>query len=84
MARSRVDDTVAVEAIRTVVKDLASYGYRRVWGVLRYSGLPINHKRVYRVMRDHSLLLYRHGQRPVDTRRHDGKVAVATSNTRWC
>lgn len=85
-ARGRVDDTVTLEAIKSVVKDLATYGYRRVWGVLRYSGLhgAINHKRVYRVMRDHHLLLYRQGQRPVDTRRHDGKVAVQASNTRWC
>jgi putative transposase len=37
---------------------------------------------VYRVMRDHGLLLYR--QRPVATRRHDGRVAVDSSNTRWC
>ena len=68
------------------MKGLATYGYLRVWGVLRYSGLyePINHKRVYRVMRDHNLLLYRQGQRPVDTRRHDGKVAVEASNIRWC
>ena len=39
---------------------------------------------VYRIMRDHSLLLYRQGQRPLDTQRHDGKVAVEVSNTRWC
>lgn len=85
-ARARVDDTATLEAIKSVVKDLATYGYRRVWGVLRYSGLygAINHKRVYRVMRDYGLLLYRQGQRPVDTRRHDGKVAVQVSNTRWC
>ncbi|MDQ9170119.1 IS3 family transposase [Oxalobacteraceae bacterium R-40] len=85
-ARARVDDTATLEAIKSVVKDLATYGYRRVWGVLRYSGLygAINHKRVYRVMRDHNLLLYRQGQRPVDTRRHDGKVAVDNSNVRWC
>lgn len=85
-ALRRVDDSSALEAIKAVVKDLASYGYRRVWGMLRYraDAAPINHKRVYRVMRDHCLLLYRHGQRPVDTRRHDGRVAVDNSNTRWC
>ena len=44
----------------------------------------VNHKRVYRVMRDNNLLLFRHGNKPRDTRRHDGKVAVQTSNTRWC
>lgn len=42
----------------------------------------VNHKRVYRVMRDNNLLLFRHGNKPRDTRRHDGKVAVQTSNTR--
>jgi putative transposase len=83
-ARSKTDDTVTLDAIRAVVHDLATYGYRRVWGVLRLGGTVINHKRVYRVMRDHGLLLYRHGQRPVSQRRHDGKVAVDTSNTRWC
>jgi putative transposase len=35
-------------------------------------------------MRDHGLLLYRHGQRPVPTRRHDGKGAIDSSTTRWC
>lgn len=84
-AKGRVDDTIVLQAIKAVVKDLATYGYRRVWGVLRQSGCSaVNHKRVYRVMRDYHLLLYRHGQRAVDTRRHDGKVAVDASNTRWC
>jgi len=87
-ARSKTDDSVALQAVRSVVQDLATYGYRRVWGVLRMNGMPdgrpISHKRVYRVMRDHHLLLYRHGQRPVSQRRHDGKVAVDKSNTRWC
>ena len=42
-----------------------------------------NHKRVYRVMREHHLLLRRPGVRR-DTRRHDGRVAVDRSNSRWC
>ncbi|WP_025250062.1 IS3 family transposase [Pandoraea pnomenusa] len=47
-------------------------------------GAPcINHKRVYRVMREHHLLLRRPGVRR-DKRRHDGRVAVDRSNTRWC
>jgi putative transposase len=75
--------------IGTVIKDLGTYGYRRVWGVLRHQGVDdrvhrISPKRVYRVMRDHNLLLYRHGCRPVDTRKHEGTVAVDQSNTRWC
>ncbi len=37
-----------------------------------------------RVMRDHGLLLERRRKQPGITRRHDGRVAVETSNTRWC
>jgi putative transposase len=88
-ARSRSDDTQLLEDVRQVIHGLGTYGYRRVWGILRHqhprpNGQAPNHKRVYRVMRDHGLLLYRRGQRPVATRRHDGKVAVDSSNTRWC
>jgi len=88
-APPRPDDEELLTNIKTVVKDLATYGYRRVWGVLRHQQvngrtLAVNHKRVYRVMRDHGLLLYRHGQRPVDSRKHEGKVAVTESNRRWC
>lgn len=81
------DDTGLVDEIRRVVADLPSYGYRRVWGRLRRERehrreAPVNAKRVYRVMRVHGLLLERRPTRP--QRRHDGKVAVAKSNQRWC
>ena len=35
---------------------------------------PTNHKRVYRVMKEHGLLLQRHAGGV--ERRHDGKIAV--------
>lgn len=35
-------------------------------------------------MRDKGLLLWRQGQRPVDTRQHEGTISVLESNTRWC
>ncbi|SNT39131.1 HTH-like domain-containing protein [Noviherbaspirillum humi] len=79
------DDRLLLQDIRRVLHELGTYGYRRVWGVLRHQqAWPVNHKTLYRVMRDHGLLLYRHGQRPVSARKHDGKIAVAASNTRWC
>ncbi|WP_198173324.1 IS3 family transposase [Cupriavidus sp. USMAA2-4] len=82
------DDTELVEEIQAHVAHLPTYGYRRIWALLRRSremvGAPcINHKRVYRVMREHHLLLRRPGVRR-DKRRHDGRVAVDQSNTRWC
>ena len=48
--------------MKAVIVDLPSYGYRRTWGVLRRQrdqlALPrVNRKRVYRVMREHGLLL---------------------------
>jgi transposase InsO family protein len=44
---------------------------------------PANHKRIYRLMKSHGLLLEKHsGQRP--GRSHDGKVIVMRSDLRWC
>nr|WP_156408334.1 IS3 family transposase [Pseudomonas sp. Root9] len=88
--RSRpVDDAELVVEIQQQVSELPSYGYRRVWGLLRRAreiqSLPaINVKRVYRVMRDHNLLLERRIKQPGVARRHEGRIAVQTSNTRWC
>jgi putative transposase len=74
--------------IKEIIGAMPSYGYRRVWAVLRRRAEedgrpPVNHKRVYRVMKAHGLLLRRHAN-GVDQRRHDGKIAVDQSNLRWC
>ncbi len=87
--RRLVNDTELVAEIRQQVSELPSYGYRRVWGLLRrereaQSLPPINVKRVYRVMRDHDLLLARRIKQPGVQRRHEGRIAVTTSDTRWC
>ena len=52
--------------------------------MLRVDGYRINRKRIYRVMRDEGLLLWRQGQRPIDTSKHEGTIAVLKSDTRWC
>lgn len=77
-----------LEQIRAVIGDLPTYGYRRVHAILRRQArergeAAPNHKRVYRVMRVHGLLLARHSGRS-DERRHDGRIAVDRSNLRWC
>ncbi|AYR24479.1 IS3 family transposase [Herbaspirillum rubrisubalbicans] len=84
----KVDDSGLLEEIELHVASLPSYGYRRIWALLRRSRESlgqacVNHKRVYRVMREHELLLRRPGVRR-DNRRHDGSVAVKQSNARWC
>ncbi len=87
--RRPLNDVALVEQIKQAVGALPSYGYRRVWGLLRRQHEqqalpPVNVKRVYRVMRDHDLLLERRRKQPGVARRHEGRVAVDTSNTRWC
>ena len=60
--------------------------YRQIMAVLnrklRTDGLaPVNHKRVYRIMKAHTLLLARkYTERPEQA--HDGKVVVMRSNLR--
>ena len=86
--RPRADVELLAE-IRAEIAALPSYGYRRAWSLVnrRRDGggrRRVNHKRVYRVMREHQLLLQRHTGRPLDTRSHDGRIAVGESNRRWC
>jgi len=83
------DDAELVSEITHEVAALPSYGYRRAWAMVNRrrdaeGRARVNHKRVYRVMRDHRLLLRRHTGRPLDTRSHDGRIAVSESNRRWC
>lgn len=84
-----MNDAELVAEIQQQVSELPSYGYRRVRGLLRRARethlLPaINVKRVYRVMRDYSLLLERRIKQPGVPRRHEGRIAVQTNDTRWC
>ncbi|QRO63671.1 IS3-like element IS2 family transposase [Escherichia coli] len=88
--RSRhTDDTDVLLRIHHVIGELPTYGYRRVWALLRrqaeLDGMPaINAKRVYRIMRQNALLLERKPAVPPSKRAHTGRVAVKESNQRWC
>jgi len=81
---SRTDDEAVLARIRAIVDERPSYGYRRVCGLLkRETGhARVNHKRVYRIMKDADLLLSRarsHVERP-----HEGRVITLRSDMRWC
>ncbi|MEA4717590.1 IS3 family transposase [Klebsiella pneumoniae] len=83
------DDTDVLLRIHHVIGELPTYGYRRVWALLRrqaeLDGMPaINAKRVYRIMRQNALLLERKTAVPPSKRAHTGKVAVKERNQRWC
>ncbi|HDO7330817.1 TPA: IS3 family transposase [Escherichia coli] len=83
------DDTDVLLRIHHVIGELPTYGYRRVWALLRrqaeLDGMPaINAKRIYRIMRQNALLLERKTAVPPSKRAHTGRVAVKESNQRWC
>jgi putative transposase len=86
--RPPLPDDELVADIRALITGLPTYGYRRVHALLRRQAevdgrAAPNPKRVYRVMKAHGLLLQRHSWRG-EERRHDGRIAVETRNTRWC
>lgn len=81
------DDNILLPYIQKTINERASYGYRRVTALLnrqlsKEGKAKVNHKRIYRLMKQHSLLLPAYGKKP--TRSHDGKVITLRSNTRWC
>ena len=81
------DDTEYLSLIRKIVDRRVTYGYRRVTALvnraLKSEGKPpVNHKRVYRIMKMNKLLLQRHAGRAV--RVHEGTIAMLRSNLRWC
>jgi putative transposase len=84
----KAQDAALVPLITALVAARPTYGYRRITAVLnrqmRSQGLdPVNHKRTYRIMKAHNLLLARkYSERPEHI--HDGKVIVMRSNLRWC
>ena len=85
--RPPLPEAELLERIKAVIAELPTYGYRRVHAILRRRAEedwkpPPNHKRVWRVMKAHDLLLAQRA-RSAD-RRHDGRVAVPERNTRWC
>lgn len=71
-----------------IISDMLTYGYRRVWAIprrqSRNEGLPfVNAKRVYRIMRENSLLLL-HDKPSRPQREHKGRISVKESDQRWC
>ena len=83
------DDALLLDEIKAQITDLPTYGYRRACALLNRhwadaGALRVNAKRVYRVMASHSLLLPKAPRRRQSSRPHEGKVAVAHSDVRWC
>ena len=74
--------------IREIVDARPTYGYRRVTALLNRKlnadgHARVNHKRIFRIMQLHGLLLQRCTGKRIQ-RAHDGVVRTLHSNTRWC
>ena len=87
-ARTPQGDRELLADIREQITELPSYGYRRACALVnrqRAAGAPrVNPKRVYRVMAGNGLLLPKAPRRACSSRPHNGVVAVAMSDSRWC
>ena len=84
----KVTDKEILNQIKTLLETRSTYGYRRVTAMINklfksQGKSPINHKRIYRIMKNNSLLLKKPNNRR-EKRAHTGKVETSNSNTRWC
>lgn len=85
---SKAEDAFLLPLIVELLGGRQTYGYRRIQRLLNRQLIaggrtPVNHKRVYRIMRQNNLLLARFtGSRPDKT--HRGKVSTLQRNQRWC
>lgn len=82
-----IEEERLVDDIKALLAVKPTYGYRRVTAVLKARYLQqqrptVNHKRIYRLMKKHHLLLSRYASKPI--RVHEGKIVTLHSNIRWC
>src|SRR5207237_4271392 len=87
-AYCKTGDEALLPLVRRFVDERPTYGYRRITALVnrelaRQHLPPANHKRIYRIMKRHALLLQRHTGRR-EGRVHDGRIIVMRSNLRWC
>jgi putative transposase len=85
--RSKPGDELYLSLIRQITDMRPTYGYRRVTALLNRhlttkGQSRVNHKRIYRIMKIHHLLLQKYTGRP--TRSHEGTIITLRSNMRWC
>lgn len=85
---TKLDDCDLLPMIVEIVDERPTYGYRRICAVLNRKlgeqGKPlVNHKRVFRLMKKHGLLLTRFEQRH-EVRAHTGRIITRASDERWC
>ena len=84
---NKTEDELLLVDVKALCDERPTYGYRRITALLNRKRAQerrpsLNHKRIYRVMSQHQLLLQRHTGKP--TRTHEGQVVTLRSDLRWC
>ena len=79
--RPRADELQVRQAIREVALVRPTFGYRRVWAMLRRSGRTVNRKRVHRLMKAEGLLRPAHFPRP--RLPSTGNLSAELPNQKW-
>ena len=65
-------DNNVLESMRKIALEFPKYGYRRITKALHRQSKQINHKRVYRIMKENNLLVRRKKFRPITTQSGHG------------
>jgi putative transposase len=82
-ARGVMLDQELAEAIHHLIIEHPTFGYRRIWALLRFGqGREVNRKKVYRVMRLSGWMTHQRRTTPRPRVRGSRSVA-ASSNSRW-
>lgn len=83
-AKKVAEDEELANRICKIKEEHPFWGYRRIWAWLRRKdGLEINDKKVYRIMKEKSLLCPRKGLRKVAAREIRAKPKASRSNEFW-
>ena len=79
--RLRSDEMEKRELIESLALENITYGYRRIWALMRRQGVFISRKRVRRIMREMGLQKEAHFPRP--RLPQTGNLIADAPNTRW-
>jgi putative transposase len=82
-ASAQVSDAALTTQIRTLINQFPTYGYRRITALLRRKGgLQVNHKRVYRLLRQQGWMVTQRSKTP-KPRVRGSRSQTEASNVRW-
>ena len=77
------DDAVLVDRLKALAVERRRFGYRRLHWMLRREGYRMNHKKLYRLYRDHGLTVRKRGGRKRSLGTRAPVMSPTGPNQRW-